>query len=87
MSNQYAVVWEQEMLTGLSAGRKTVKWVILSSRTAAMREAKDMREAKVMETELTNEMYRVRKVKVVGIKRAYPADYLRNVYAKTLAAA
>lgn len=79
-----AVVWEQEMLTGLAAGTKMFKYLLCGSRASAMETAKELREDKVLETGLTGELYRARKVKVVAFDKAYPADYLRKVYAKTL---
>jgi hypothetical protein len=80
-----AVLWEQEMLTGLGAGRKSVQWMQCVSRKAALASAKELREAKVLETALTGELYRARKVTVVSIKAGYPVDYLRNKFVKTLA--
>jgi len=80
-----AVVWEAEMLSGLSAGRKFVRWLQCGSRKSAMIKARELRTDKVLETELTGELYRARKVTVVAFDGAYPADYLRNKFAKTLA--
>jgi len=80
-----AVLWEQEMLTGLGAGRKSVQFIQCVSRASALQTAKELREAKVLETGLTGELYRARKVTVVSIKRGYAPDYLRNKFAKTLA--
>jgi hypothetical protein len=86
MSKSAAIVlWEQEMLTGLCPGRKTVQWMTCISRKAALVSAKEMREAKVLETGLTGELYRARNVTVVSVKAGYPIDYLKTKFAKTLA--
>jgi hypothetical protein len=73
------------MLSGLAAGRKSVQYLLCGSRKSAMATAKELRTDKVLETGLTGELYRARKVKVVSFDKAYPVDYLRKVYAKTLA--
>jgi len=75
-TNAVAVIYKQTFLTGLSAGKTIVKWIVCNSRASANATAKEFRTEKVMETGLTNELFKVSKVKVVPFNKAVPFDYL-----------
>ena len=74
--NTAAVVFVKEYLTGLSAGAKRVDYIVCNSRKSAHVLAKDMRETKVMAGELSSDLYKVSKVKVVSFVKALPFDVL-----------
>lgn len=69
-ANQVLVAFQREYLTGLSAGRVDNGWIVANSVKSARKTAKDLRDAKVIEGELTGDLIKVSKVKVVRFTKA-----------------
>lgn len=64
-AKQVLVAFEKHWLTGLSAGRVTKAHVIANSRESARKTAKDLRETKTFSSEIGEDLYTVKKVRVV----------------------
>lgn len=64
-AKQVLVVFEKHWLTGLSAGTMSKAFVIANSRKSARETAKDLRETKTFSSEIGEELYTAKKVKVV----------------------
>lgn len=77
-SKTVAVIYKKMYLTGLSAGKTFPTYVICNSHKSASELAKDLRAEKVLETELTGELYQVSKIKVASFTKGVPFDYLKD---------
>ncbi len=64
-ANQVLVAFQKEYLTGLQAGQIVNAHVVANSVKSARVTARDLRENKVQEGELSGDLFRVRNVKVV----------------------
>lgn len=76
-----AVIFKKTFLTGLSAGKTISTYIICNSRKSAMVLAKELRAEKVLETELTEELYKASMVKVVSFNKAVPFNFLEKYVA------
>lgn len=70
MTRNTVVAYEKEMLTGLATGRRFNCWIVCNSPQSARDLAKELRTHKVDESELTGELFRVRKVRVERFTKA-----------------
>lgn len=80
-SKSAAVVFIKEYLTGMAAGKSMFDFIVCNSRKSASDLAKSYRADPVFEAELSGDLVRVKKVRVVSFTGAYGFDTLK-AYAK-----